>query len=240
MLYGVPQGSILGPLLFIIYINDFPNVCENCTFILYADDANILISGRNIAEIEEIFNTLSKKLEIWVNSNALALNLKKTNYMIFSNHKIHDIPFKPRICNHDLERKYSTRFLGFIINEHLTWNQHILAIKAKMSRYVGILYKLKNILPFFARKNIFHSFVQSHLNYCSLVWGLGPKACIEPLFTEQKKAIRALMPGNNINYYKDGMSPCHTKPFFTENKIMTIHSIILANILNFMHKHNEF
>ena len=187
MLYGVPQGSILGPLLFIIYINDFPNVCENCTFILYADDANILISGRNIAEIEEIFNTLSKKLEIWVNSNALALNLKKTNYMIFSNHKIHDIPFKPRICNHDLERKYSSRFLGVIINEHLTWNQHILAIKAKMSRYVGILYKLKNILPFSARKNIFHSFVQSHLNYCSLVWGLGPKACIEPLFTEQKK-----------------------------------------------------
>ena len=109
-----------------------------------------------------------------------------------------------------------------------------------MSRYVGILNKLKNILPFSARKNIFHSFVQSHLNYCSLVWGLGPKVCIEPLFAEQKKAIRALMPGYNINYYKDGMTPCHTKAFFTEYGIMTVHSIILANILNFMHKHNEF
>ena len=88
--------------------------------------------------------------------------------------------------------------------------------------------------------DIFHSFVQSHLNYCSFVWGLAPKACIEPLFAEQKKALRALMPGYNINYYKDGITPCHTKAFFTEYEIMTVHSIILANILNFMHKHNEF
>ena len=95
-------------------------------------------------------------------------------------------------------------------------------------------------MPLSARINIFHSFVQSHLNYCSLVWGLGPKACIEPLFAEQKKAMRALMPGNNINYYKNGITPCHTKPFFTEYQIMTVHSIILTNVLNFMHKHSEF
>ena len=69
MQYGVPQGSILGPLLFIIYINDFPNISEKCTFILYADDANILISGSNLVEIEEIFNSLAKKLEIWVSTN---------------------------------------------------------------------------------------------------------------------------------------------------------------------------
>ena len=145
----------------------------------------------------------------------------------------------PKIFNHYLERKFSSRFLGVIINENLTWNEHILAIKAKMNRYVGILYKLKNSLPLSARLNIFHSFVQSHLNYCSLVWGLGPKACIEPLFAEQKKAIRALMPGNNINYYKDGIYPCHTKPFFTKYHIMTIQSIILKNVHNFMHKQNE-
>ena len=160
--------------------------------------------------------------------------------MIFSNTKIHDMPFKPKLYQHYLERKSSSRFLGVIINEQLTWDEHIRAIKAKMNRYVGILYKLKNILPFPARKNIFHSFVQSHLNYCSLVWGLGPKASIEPLFAGQKKAIRALMPGKTLNYYKDGTSPCHTKPFFTEHQIMTIQSIILTNILKFMHKHNEF
>ena len=126
-----------------------------------------------------------------------------------------------------------------MINENLTWNDHISAIKAKMSRYVGVLYKLKKLLPLSARKNIFHSFVQSHLNFCSLVWGLGAKANIEPLFSEQKKAMRALMPGFTVNYYKDGVIPCHTKPFFTEYNIQTIHSIILTNILVFMHKYHS-
>ena len=240
MLYGVPQGSILGPLLFILYINDIPNINKECTFVLYADDANILISGKTIEEIEEKFNTLAKNLDIWVNSNGLALNLKKTSYMVFSNSTLHDITFKPRISNYEIERKFSSRFLGVIINETLTWKEHIFAIKAKMSRYVGILYKLKSFLPISARKNIFHSFVQSHLNYCSLVWGLSPKATLDPLFSEQKKAIRALMPGYNINYYKNGIKPCHTKPFFTEYKILTVHSIILINILIFMHKYYEF
>ena len=123
---------------------------------------------------------------------------------------MHDMPFKPKLYKSDLERKSSSRFLGLIINEWLTWNQHILAVKAKMNRYVGILYKLK-IFYYFLLGKIFHSFVQSHLNYSSLVWGLGPKACIETLSTEQKKAIRALMPGYNINYYKGGMSPCHKR-----------------------------
>ena len=109
-----------------------------------------------------------------------------------------------------------------------------------MSRYVGILYKLKKILPLSARKNIFHSFVQSHLNYCSLVWGLGSKSNIEPLFLEQKKAIRALMPSFNSNYYKDGLTPCHTKPFFADHTILTVHSIILTNILTFMQKLHNF
>ena len=101
------------------------------------------------------------------------------------------------------------------------------------------MYKLKNLIPLAARKNIFHSFVQSHLNFCSLVWGLGAKANIEPLFSEQKKAMRALMPGFTVNYYKDGVIPCHTKPFFTEYNIQTIHSIILTNILVFMHKYHS-
>ena len=138
-------------------------------------------------EIEEKFNDLSMKLETWVNTNGLSINLKKTNYMIFANQNVTELPFKPTVCNHEIERKIDARFLGIIINENSTWNNHILAIKAKMSRYVGILYKLKKLIPLTARKHIFYSFVQSHLNYCSLEWGLGPKASIEPLFSEQKR-----------------------------------------------------
>ena len=108
-----------------------------------------------------------------------------------------------------------------------------------MSRYVGILYKFKKILPLSVRKNIYYGLVQSHLNYCSLVWGLGPKASIEPLFSEQKKSVRALMPGFNPNFYYKGKIPSHTKGFFTESNILTVQSIILTNMLLLMYKYHN-
>lgn len=79
MQYGVPQGSILGPLLFIIYINDIPNVSKIAKFVMYADDANVLLTGKTVVDIERKFNELSKHLETWVNSNGLPFNLKKTH-----------------------------------------------------------------------------------------------------------------------------------------------------------------
>ena len=80
--YVVPQGSILGPLLFIIYINDLPLIQKRSKFILYADDANIIITGENVTELRENFDALPDALVYWV--NGLLLNLKKTKYMIFS------------------------------------------------------------------------------------------------------------------------------------------------------------
>ncbi len=105
-----------------------------------------------------------------------------------------------------------------------------------MARYIGLLYKLKSILPLKARLQIFHSFVQSHLNYCSLVWGFAARSRIDSLFSKQKMGIRAVIPGY-INYrYKDGVIPGHTKASFKEYGILTIHSIIAKNALILMHK----
>ena len=84
MQFGVPQGSILGPLLFVIYINGLPGISNLADFILYADDANIIISGENIYEVEEQLDRLTGTLVEWVNANGLLLNLRKTNYMLFS------------------------------------------------------------------------------------------------------------------------------------------------------------
>ena len=156
--------------------------------------------------------------------------------MIFSCHKNIKLPFELKIFNYVIEREKSARFLGVIIDENLTWREHILAVKAKISRYVGILFKLKSILPLPVRKNIYYSLIQSHLNYCTLVWGLGTKSSIEPLFAEQKKAIRALMPGFNLNFRRKNTNPCHTKLFFIESGILTVQSIILTNILTFMYR----
>ncbi len=183
--YGVPQGSILGPLLFIIYINDLPNISNITKFILYADDANIFITGSNI---DEVYNKLEYFLTVllnWVDVNGLVLNLKKTHFIVFSRQAIHT-DREIMIANTEIKRKTEARFLGVIIDEKLTWARHIATIKAKMSRYVGIMYKLKRHLPFQARLQIFHSLVQSHLNFCNLVWGFAAKNHIDGLFRKQK------------------------------------------------------
>ena len=235
--FGVPQGSILGPLLFIIYINDLPNIHKLAKFILYADDANIIITGKNVHEITEQANKLCKTLSQWVHCNGLKLNVKKTNFMIFSNCKSanqHEYSFT--IENSRIERTQSVRFLGVLLDAKLNWNQHVTAIRQKMSRHIGILYKLKSILPLSARLNIYHSLIQSHVNYCSLVWGFACKSNIETIFRAQKKGIRAVIPGFANYFYKDGKTPHHTKAAFAEYGILTIQNIIVKNALLFMYK----
>ena len=186
--YGVPQGSILGPLLFIIYINDIPEIASFANFILYADDANIILTADTIEEIYDQLLKLIVNLVSWVNSNGLALNLKKTKYMIFSRTRNVELPFPFKIMQKVIERETETRFLGVIVEDSLNWSKHIQAITSKMARYVGILYKIKKFLPLNARLLIYHSFIQSHLNYCSLVWGFCAKSNIESLLPNKKRA----------------------------------------------------
>ena len=233
--FGVPQGSILGPLLFIIYINDLPQISELAKFIMYADDANIFIIGNSPDEVYNKLEILCSALIRWVDSNGLALNLKKTNYMIFSRQK--SINYRDVVISGvTIERKTEARFLGVILDEKLSWSQHIAAVKMKMSRYIGIMYKLKKHLPLEARLQIYHSFVQSHLNYCSLIWGFAAKAHIESLFVKQKMGLRAVLPGLVNYWFENGVPPTSTKSGFYEHKILTVHSIIAKNALMFIHK----
>ena len=236
--FGVPQGSILGPLLFIIYINDLPGITQFAKFILYADDANVLISGKNLVEVLSKFESISSTLVKWVGTNGLSLNLKKTKYMLFSNTN-EKITNGLNIGGTLIEQTTEARFLGVIVDEKLNWSKHIATVKAKMSRYVGIMCKIKRNLPLQARIQIYHSMVQSHLNYCSIVWGFASKTHIESLFRCQKKGIRAIMPYAKY-FYKDGRTPTHTKSSFNEYGILSVHGIVMKNTFLFMHKVNYF
>ena len=237
--HGVPQGSILGPLLFIIYINDIPNISKVAKFILYADDANIIITGESMTDIKNNLSVLSQNLVAWVNFNGLALNLKKTKYMIFSRKRnLENI--EVIMSNTKIEQKSEARFLGVIVDEKLNWAKHISALKSKMTKYLGIMYKLKFIIPLKARLLIYQSFVQSHLNFCSSVWGFAAKSNIDQLLTVQKKAVRTVMPGYVQYYYDEGKLPAHTKPAFKKYNLLTAHSIIAKNAILLMTKTTNF
>ena len=159
--------------------------------------------------------------------------------MIFSRNTLQQNP-RLTINNVNIQRVEEAKFLGVILNEKLSWSPHLKALKSKMARYVGIMYKIKASIPLKVRLQIFHSFIQSHLNYCSLVWGFTNKSNIDSLFIQQKKGIRAIMPGHVQYSYKNGVLPTGTKTSFNSLKILTVHGIIASNAIMFMNKVHNF
>ena len=131
--------------------------------------------------------------------------------MIFSRSRCHFSNLLFKLNGVLIKREKETKFLGVIIDEGLTWKKHIVTMRTKMARYLGVMYKLRTLIPLKARLLIFHSFIQSHLNYCSLVWGFAAESTIDSLFSRQKSGMRAIMPGQVTYKYnrKDGTFIAH-------------------------------
>ena len=144
---GVPQGSILGPLLFLIYINDLTTLCDKILTIMFADDTSIFIQGNNIHEMEIAMNSEIKRLSIWLKINKLSLNIKKTHTMTFSNTKsIRERANDIYIDDIKIDTVNKITFLGLIINNTLNWSAHINYMCSKISKNIGIMKKVKNKL----------------------------------------------------------------------------------------------
>ena len=159
--------------------------------------------------------------------------------MIFSRQRMTN-KYDFTLANVKIECKTEVRFLGVIVDDKLTWSKHIATIKSKMPKYFGIIYKIRRHIPPGTRLQIFHSFVQSHLNYCSLIWGFAAKSHIDSVFSKQKSGIRAVMSGYVQFKYRDGQIPTHTKSTFHNLNVLTVQSIIVKNTLIFMHKVRHF
>ena len=136
ILCGAPQGSVLGPLLLLIYINDSSNLLS---FILFADDTNLLMSHKNLDTLIAKINEELEKVTIWLQLNKLSLNLTNTYFMLFkSSRKKIDHELRIKIEDHCITQAQHTKFLGTIIDKQLKWTEHINYESNKISRFTGI------------------------------------------------------------------------------------------------------
>lgn len=170
---GVPQGSILGPLLFLIYINDLPHCLQHSNARMYADDTNITTSGKSLTEISYYVNKDLSNIRTWLLANKLSLNVAKTEHMfIGSDDKLSIIEDKPYafIDGIPVRRVKCTKSLGMHIDERLSWDDHINYTSRKVSSAIG---GLKQVRPFISEKTailIYKSLILPYFDYCDIVW----------------------------------------------------------------------
>lgn len=191
--YGVPQGSILGPLLFIIYINDIFDLPLRGTLQLYADDAVLVYSSDNIDQLYVDMQHDLNLINQWFFHNGLTVNASKTKYLIFSStDRFSNIGYELNLGNDQIERVNSISYLGLTIQQNLKWNKHVENIHSKLTKFLGMLRRCSFMLPFKERKCLYYAHVHSQITYLNIIWQNAPGYVINKIAVTLNKFMRII------------------------------------------------
>ena len=187
---GVPQGSILDPLLFLLYTNDIASVSNILSSILFADDTTLFCSSKNLQELTAIVNNELGNIMQWLNANRLSLNIDKTNFMLFRTQGKNEICPNIHICGANIIEVDSAKFLEIVIDNRLNWFEHVKCISRKIVKGIAIIIKARKSFESETLLNLYNALFVPDISYGIQVWGTAAALHLDILHVLQKKIIR--------------------------------------------------